>query len=115
LQSEEVKLENFSCINTNYPHGHGLTRSDEIASSVNKLLKYVNTNIDDKQYGWIADKFHDNEISKNIDYFFNVHSQKDIASMDQFSEDQGQDNNTNISDSNFKDNKGHCVSKIDNV
>jgi hypothetical protein len=35
--------------------------------------------------------------------------------MDQFAEDQDQDNNMNISDSYFKDNKGHCVIKIDNV
>jgi hypothetical protein len=58
LQSEEVKLGLFSSIDTNYLHGHGLTHSDKISSSVNKSLKYVNTNIDDKQYGWIGDKFH---------------------------------------------------------
>jgi hypothetical protein len=115
LQPEEVKLVNFSCTNTNYPHGHGLTRSDETAFSVNQLLKYVNINKDDKQYGWIAHKFHDNQICKNMDYFFNIPAQKDIACMDQFSEDQGQDNNTNISDSKFKDNQGYCVGKIENV
>jgi hypothetical protein len=35
--------------------------------------------------------------------------------MDQFTEDQGQDNNMNIRDSIFKDNKCHRAIKIDDV
>jgi hypothetical protein len=35
---------------------------------------------------WVADKFHNNEICRNIDYFFNVHSRNDISSMNQFIE-----------------------------
>jgi hypothetical protein len=115
LQPEEVKLGLFNGIDTTYPHGHGQIHSDGISTSVNNSLKYV-TNIDDKQYGWVVDKFHKNQIFKNMDYFFTIHSPNDIASMDQFTEDaQGQDNNINIRVNTLKDNKFQCSVKIDYV
>jgi hypothetical protein len=86
LQPEKIKLKNFNIVDTGYLHGLGQGHSDETSMGVNNSLKSVNTNLNNKQYGWVADKFHNNEICRNIDYFFNVHSRNDISSMDQFIE-----------------------------